>query len=281
MAYKRQEFLGANRDQMLSIEDAEYIPYVDVNSRAMKIAKEKFIGVKSDALSPDGRYMVTTKNGEQAIDPLTALFNDAIGNDPKVKAMFKAQSYVSRMDGVNNILANGEANSLPEAQALYYQKYSAKIDEQLDSMADELNVSRDYLAERVQEDEVRAEQGLIKPGTKEYAEAVQIREFYQNSLMLQDQLDLAENAKLAVNNRSAMNVLNDAFDTRMGISNMFQSIRRTAEGIAMASQETERKADDYGKMAVNFMYDVKLEQVKLANQKAYAKFKKDNGITDS
>ena len=278
MAYKKQEFLNASRDEALSISPVEYVPYVDVNSKALKIAKEKFIGVKTDALSSDGRYMITTKNGPQAIQPLTALFNESIGNDPKVRAMYKVQSYNQRMDGIQNILASGEAKTFEEAQVKYFEKSSDALESKLQERALNLQVDLGYLDEKVAEYKKMDEEGKLVKGSKEYYKALEIIDLQKNAQLADQYLELAETARLNINRQSSLDVLNDSFDTRMGIDLMFSAIEKTAESIAMASMETEKNADEYGKMKVKYQYDVALENQKLQNKQNYLEWKKRNGF---
>jgi hypothetical protein len=278
MAYKKQEFLNASRDEALGMDAVEYIPYVDVSAKAQKIAKEKWVGVKHDAVS--GNYIVTTKNGETAVKPFSALFGDSIGNDPNVKAMFKAQSYVKRMDEVQMMLANGEAKTFEEAQVLFHEKNSDQIEEQLQEKANELSVDLDYLDEKVAEYETMAQNGTLKEGSKEHLKALEVIELRKNLQVADQYLELAENARISMNNQAGLNSINDAFDTRAGINSMFDAINNSAKSIAMASEETELKESEFAKMRIKHQYDVSLEQTKLSNKKDYALWKKKNGISD-
>lgn len=278
MAYKKQEFLNASRDEALGMDAVEYIPFVDVSAKAQKIAKEKWVGVKHDAVS--GNYIVTTKNGETAVQPFSALFGDSIGNDPNVKAMYKAQSYVKRMDEVQMMLANGEAKTFEEAQVLFHEKNSDQIEEQLQEKANELSVDLDYLDEKVAEYEAMAQNGTLKQGSAEHQKALEVIELRKNLQVADQYLELAENARISMNNQAGLSVINDAFDTRAGINSMFDAINNSAKAIAMASEETELKESEFAKMKLKHQYDVSLEQTKLSNKKDYALWKKENNISD-
>ena len=278
MAYKKQEFLNASRDEALNMDSVEYIPYVDVSAKARKIAKEKWVGVKHDAVS--GNYIVTTKNGETAVQPFSALFGDAIGNDPAVKAMYKAQSYVKRMDEVQMMLANGEAKTFEEAQVLFHEKNSDQLEEQLQQKANELSVDLNYLDEKVAEYEEMANNGTLKEGSAEHKKALEVIELRNNTKLADEYLKLAENARLSMNNQSGLNVINDSYDTRAGINSMFDAINDSARSIAMASEETELEESKFALERVKHQNDVALEQLKFSNKKSYALWKRDNNIGD-
>lgn len=276
MAYKKQEFLNASRDEALNMDSVEYIPYVDVSAKARKIAKEKWVGVKHDAVS--GNYIVTTKNGETAVQPFSALFGDAIGNDPAVKAMYKAESYVKRMDEVQMMLANGEAKTFEEAQVLFHEKNSDQLEEQLQQKANELSVNLDYLDEKVAEYEEMAKNGTLKEGSAEHKKALEVIELRNNTKLADEYLKLAENARLSMNNQSGLNVINDSYDTRAGINSMFDAINNSARSIAMASEETELEESKFALERIKHQNDVALEQLKFSNKKSYALWKRDNNI---
>ena len=278
LEYKRMEFMNANPNKILSFANVQYTPYVDVNSRAMKLAKEKFIGVKKDAV--EGNYIVTHTNGALAVDPLTALFNESIGKDPAVKAMYETKAYVGRMDEVHSMVARGEAASFEEAQVKFYEAKSTALDEQLQEKADALGVSRDYLKEKVQEDEELFQAGKIKRGTKEYEKALQVRSLYQNSVVAQEYIDLAEMAKANINNQSGLDAINQSYDTRASVNAMFDDIHKTAEAIAYSSEGKDIKESDFAKIKMKAQYDIQLEREKNSLKKDYALWKKENGISD-
>lgn len=278
MAYKKQEFLNASRDEALNMDGVEYIPYVDVSAKARKIAKEKWVGVKHDAVS--GNYIVTTKNGETAVQPFSALFGDAIGNDPAVKAMYKAESYVKRMDEVQMMLANGEAKTFEEAQVLFHEKNSDQLEEQLQQKANELSVDLNYLDEKVAEYEEMAKNGTLKEGSAEHKKALEVIELRNNTKLADEYLKLAENARLSMNNQSGLNVINDSYDTRAGINSMFDAINNSARSIAMASEETELEESKFALERIKHQNDVALEQLKFSNKKEFALWKKENNIGD-
>ena len=97
MQYKRSEFKEATADKAMSFENAQYTPYINVQDKALELAKD-FGNVESVNLSPDGRWVVKQTNGKILEEPLSKVFEANLGNDPQVQAIYKTQSYVNRKD---------------------------------------------------------------------------------------------------------------------------------------------------------------------------------------
>ena len=66
--------------------------------KAQKIAKDAGLSVETVDFSPDGKWVVKTKNGEQLIPKLSHLFEATLGSDPGVIDVYKTQAYVNRKD---------------------------------------------------------------------------------------------------------------------------------------------------------------------------------------
>ena len=64
----------------------------------MSDAKEAGLSVEKVEFSPDGRYMVKTKNGENLMEPLSKLFEATLGSDPAIQAVYQTQAYINRKD---------------------------------------------------------------------------------------------------------------------------------------------------------------------------------------
>ena len=98
LEYKTEEFKNASLEETMSIGNANYTPYVNVMEKAQKIAKDAGLSVETVDFSPDGKWVVKTKNGEQLIPKLSHLFEATLGSDPGVIDVYKTQAYVNRKD---------------------------------------------------------------------------------------------------------------------------------------------------------------------------------------
>lgn len=102
--YRMQEFKETPYDQIQSIGNVKYTPYVDVMKRAEEMAKEY-----GDHVTPSfegGKWIVKTTNGEQLLEPLSKLFNIRLGGDPFIKDMYQTQAYVKRKSYMDSEAAN-------------------------------------------------------------------------------------------------------------------------------------------------------------------------------
>lgn len=97
LQYKRGEFKDVTADKAMSFENAQYTPYINVQDKALKLAKE-FGNIESVDFSSDGRWVIKQTNGRILEEPLSKMFEANLGNDPQVQAIYKTQSYVNRKD---------------------------------------------------------------------------------------------------------------------------------------------------------------------------------------
>jgi hypothetical protein len=95
MQYLREDFKKASADDAMGFQNVKYTPYVNVQEKALKIAKE-FGDIESVNFSKDGRWLIKTKNGLQLEEPLQKLFEAQLGSDPSVQARYKTEAYVDR-----------------------------------------------------------------------------------------------------------------------------------------------------------------------------------------
>ena len=111
--YKREEFKKADDGAAMNFGNATYTPYVNSMEVAQNIAKEAGLSIESVKFSPDGRWIIKNKNGEQLTEPLSKLFEARLGNDPAIQAVYNTQAYVDRKDYAksNAALFNNDENA--------------------------------------------------------------------------------------------------------------------------------------------------------------------------
>ena len=97
--YKTEEFKNSSLEETMNIGNVSYTPYVNVMEKAQKLAKEANLTVEAPPeFSPDGKWIIKRKNGEQLIPKLSHLFEATLGSDPGVIDVYKTQAYVNRKD---------------------------------------------------------------------------------------------------------------------------------------------------------------------------------------
>jgi hypothetical protein len=112
LQYKRDEFKEASADKALAFENIAYTPYVNVQNKALELAKS-FGDIQSVDWSDDGRYIVTKTNGEQLEEPLQHLFEANLGSNAQIQSVYQTQAYVNRKDYAYSNAAqfNGDKNA--------------------------------------------------------------------------------------------------------------------------------------------------------------------------
>jgi hypothetical protein len=98
LQYRKDEFKKADDATAMGSNNVAYTPYVNSVELAQKIAKDAGLSIESVDFSPDGKWIVTQKNGEKLKEPLSKLFEARLGSDPQVQAVYKTQAYVNRKD---------------------------------------------------------------------------------------------------------------------------------------------------------------------------------------
>jgi hypothetical protein len=118
MAYQKDEFIKASKDETLSMGNVEYVPYVNAFKTAYDaaVAMKDALKMKTVSTSPDGKWEITTTNGMQLVPSLSMYMSQAIGADPKVQRMFETQAYVDRKNYVMSKAAELGSEEAAEKQ---------------------------------------------------------------------------------------------------------------------------------------------------------------------
>lgn len=241
LQYKANEFATANREETLSFESPEYIPYQDVFQRGLDLLKESGFKFKSEDISPDGRYIITTINGEKAKMPIKNLLGAAMGQDPKMMQYAQGKAYLARKDfGMNNAYRFGSTDA---AEAHYYNQAMREAQGKLDSI--EKNASRvagsaERTINSLERNASTAPNGAYLQMLFEEANNVLAVAEGANSTIssAKETLSSAKNNKVGKNalrmldNSIAAIILNDEFD-------------QATEALAYVNYSQEREADPY------------------------------------
>lgn len=131
--YRIDEFRNSPYDQIFSVPSPKFVPYQNVNKKAMNYAKELGIKVKDFSFTKDGRFIIEQQNGQPLVGPLYKMFMSTFGNDESIMDVYRTQAYVDRKD---YSYANKERlGSIEAAEAEYIntklKEYKAITDSQL------------------------------------------------------------------------------------------------------------------------------------------------------
>lgn len=160
LEYQRQEFKNLSDEDAMGYGDVSYTPYVNLHAKATKLFKDYGWDVKVDSISPDGKWIVTTKNGEQITGPLLAHFQGLLGEDPAVMSYYKTKKYVDRKGWIaSNIPTYGSEQAAEEA---YLNEQTAYVNRRLAQLTDESDFAKDQANRKAQEAQKNIQQGVIK-----------------------------------------------------------------------------------------------------------------------
>lgn len=263
MQYKRMEFKNATASQALGMGDVKFTPYKSVMKEAIKLAKDAGLSIEIDQLSPDGNYIVTTKNGMKLKSPLTALFNKTIGQNPQYAEMFKTKAYVDRNDWAYGKVSMGEYKDVNEAQLGYLREVNRQNQAKLEAQADALNTDLGNLDQRTRELEEEFNNGRFVEGSDKYKELVELKELQQGAQNAKAYLDQVN--AVAPSNYAGIEALTDNIDNQNAYTYFNAEIDDAAQTLAFKDYKVSMKADDFAKMKTENTY--KLQQ--MATQHSY------------
>ena len=110
--YRIDEFKETPYDQIQSVSNVRYTPYVDVMAKAEAIAKE-FGDQVTPSFEDGDKWILNTTNGEQLRPHLQKLFQLRMANDPAIQDLYRTQAYVDRKNYMyqNAAQYNGDKNA--------------------------------------------------------------------------------------------------------------------------------------------------------------------------
>lgn len=239
--YKTEEFKNASLEETMNIGNVNYTPYVNVMEKAQKIAKDAGLSVETVDMSPDGKWIVKTKNGEQLIPKLSHLFEATLGSDPAVMDVYKTQAYVNRKDYAfsNAAQFGGDQNA---AEMSYLSESYNMLKAENDARLAKLQKNDKVYNSKKNDVEKSIESDSATPETKTYLE--RLEEARQiNSTILTN----TENNVNSLSERSGTMTTSTGFENPYGD---IESLRYKVDN-AMASRLMQK---DLGEAANVFAY---------------------------
>lgn len=266
--YKAEEFKNASPDEAMSMQAPSYVPFINVTEKAMKYVEElkkNGFGVTSVGWSPDGRYIVTTKDGKNLEVPLRDLLRNQYGSDPKIQDMYQVMAYVQRKNYIKN---NAERFGGDEAAAEdeYINSINARVEEYKQTA---LQAMKD--ASSSQDIKNAIEQKIKREGTTgddAVADAwrmqnINYQEKLKSALFDNETAKTASAIQANAENRKAKASYTDALIARALMDNDF---REAATNISNLTGEQKVEADPYAKS----YYDHSLSMARMAQQHRYS-----------
>lgn len=259
--YMREDFAKASADESLSAQNPVYTPYVDVTKKAMEFAKEMGFNNQSISWTPDGRYIIKTKNGPAMIPGLTEAFMSAFGNDPAVMSMYKTQAFLDRKDysKANAYKFDGDESA---AEREYLTASANIVNQKMQALAAQADKDK----QAVQTKKAAAEESVAKIPINDDLDAAFVAML--NGIPMEEQ---AVNSAEQVANESLQYI--DGVDfSKMDINSLrfridnaragelfYTNMGKAAESYAMNTMEQDLEVDKYS--LATFEHGLKMSQI--------------------
>jgi hypothetical protein len=292
--YKADEFKNASKDEAMNMSPGRFAPAINIQEKAMLYAEKLLgkgggaFGVQNITFTKDGKYKITTKNGQNLEIPLQQLLLNQYGQDQAIIDMFQAQTFVNRKSYVKQNAARfgGDENAAEDA---YFSQVDAHMQSAQQRLIDAQNQNTNVKAKKnILEKEIKS-----KGSTGDDDLAFD----YENTNVDSAAYDVAtKDAQTTVNiansifeagdNREMKRQRVDALFSR---SLMNKSISDAATTVAAMTGSVEMEADPYAKSYYDFSLDMSKQQAQydladrnalrnhaydLSKQQALAEYKK-------
>jgi hypothetical protein len=273
--YRMEEFKGLNSTEAMSYGDVTYVPYNKVFDKALKYFKDSGLKMSTDKLSEDGKYMVTTTNGTQLINPLTALFTKALADDPKFTEMYATKAFVERKGWMRGKINNGEYKDENDAMVGYMNSQHKVYTDKIDRAASTLKIDKDILDSKVITYEKQINEGKIKEGSQKYNEYREILALQQSSKEANDYLEYVNKVSANRNNNMSIISAGNLLDQQAGASFMMDEIQDSAKILAYSDYSTKKEVDAYKLNEIEFSQKLTIENKRIAADKEIQQMKID------
>lgn len=281
MQYKREEFKETTSDKAMGFENVLYTNYVNVQDKALKLAKE-YGNIESVDLSDDGRWVVKKTNGQTLEEPLQKLFEANLGNDPQVQAIYKTQSYVNRKD-----YAYANAAQFGGDKAAAEMKY---LENNFNILKGQSQKTYTALQERatvydnkIKDLQKRIDAGDKSPEVKDQLEAYLENKQINNSVLerVKKEYDMMNNGQssTATTSTGFTNPYGDIESLRFKVDNgvasmlMEKDLDQAAHVYAYRNAKVDMDANPYAVMSDKHKYNMSEIAARVQGQKEVAAFK--------
>jgi hypothetical protein len=279
--YQREEFIKASKEEALTFDNPTYTPYVNVMDKALKIAKDSELSIESVKFSPDGRYIIKTKNGEQLTEPLQRLFEAQLGDDPAIRDVYKTKAYVNRKDYAysNASLFGGDVE---KAEMKYLEDQYTVLKQQSQRAYSALEDENKTYDSKIKylEDKIANKQG--GPQAKQELEQLKYNKQINDKVLdrvKKDNETLSDNNFTSSTQSGFQNPYGDIKTLRykvdQGITNnlLQKDLSEAAQLYAFRNSSVDIKADEYAVLKQKHAYDMSAIAVKHRNDLALQRVK--------
>jgi hypothetical protein len=265
--YKLLEFKNADRDKAYKMAIPKYTPYINVIKEAKNILGDDFNISVDEKI---GGYIVTTKNGDKAINTIHQYLDAALSTDPRVREYAGTLAYVSSMDDIM-ALSQSYGGDINEAKAQYYIGKSSALIENVDSKIDDYTREMDAIDSKLLMYESKVDRGgqLTDKEKQDFAKLSSQKSIYDNALNSLDSNKYSLVNALETNDISQLERYSQSL---LAQSRITDEIAKATQFNAYRNYERSMKADPYSLQAtgkaLDFSYWTKKKSMEWAREDA-------------
>jgi hypothetical protein len=291
MQYLRDDFKKASADDAMGFQNVKYTPYVNVQEKALKIAKD-FGDVESVNFSKNGRWIVKTKNGLQLEEPLQKLFESQLGNEPAVQALYKTQAYVDRKSYAKSNAAQfgGDENA---AEMKYLENSFGVLKAQNDLRYKQLQENSKTYDSRIADLQKQVTDGTATPEAKMQIEQLKmnkdindkvlVRAQTENEMLNSGESKTATTSTGFTNPYGDLKSLRNKVDSGMASTLMQKDLGEAAHIFALRNSKTDLKENVFKVNEEKFQQNMAITGARIQGAKEVAVLRqqlKDKGDAD-
>jgi hypothetical protein len=252
LEYQRQEFQNMSDDEAMGYHDVTYTPFINVGEKANQIFKDYGWNVKMDSPSADGKWIITTKNGEQIIGPVYSHLQSIIGKDPAIAEYYRTKSYLDRKTWVSGNTA--QYGSEDAALQEYINQKSKEINDAIGNINQDAQYAKENTKRRAEDLKENIESGKVRDTTSAQSEYERL---FGESESHAETEKVTSTALTSTQNSLASQNLRYQAETLDGASallNLNMDLYDSAKILAYKDYEQTYKVNDYALAQQNHMF---------------------------
>jgi hypothetical protein len=256
LKYKAEDFVNASAEDALKMQAPSYVPKMDLMKMAVKATKE--LDLKMEYDHKEGRYMVTTRGGEQAKKPLMNFLMARFADDSNLKDFYKTKAFLLGKENPEKSI-NSYEYSMMQSKA----ETQEELDKMVKEKTNELNYSKAGKVLKQTKNKKTSQLSSLERKRKIFERALANDGIVKGSpreSKFRELLELEKDAKLdqeKINNMvdeidsrpyiddEGNRISQDVIDNTVAQAMMMRDMGLAAETIAYKDFKVTKKADPY------------------------------------
>jgi hypothetical protein len=269
--YQADEYKKATKEQRMKMSPGKFTPFINLQEKAVKYLKDMGgtsgpFNIQNVTWTPDGKYIVTTKNGTALSEPFQQLLLNQYSQDQNIIDMFQTQAYVNRKSYVQTNTARF-GNNEDAAEDEYFRLADMEVEkariarEEYQKKLTKATAVTSVIEEKIKTEGTTGNDDLYNDFLTSAVDKVVATQTADNA---KTTYEIAQSIFQSGDNRQMKRQRVDALMAR-GL--MTQEISNAAGYAANVTGEVSIEADPYAKS----YYDFSLEMAKMKKQNEYTK----------